>query len=320
MNAAPETRIPVAAHAATSAGAARPAVTPRPLRSTRRHNSIPAFTHAVFASGWIALAVIGTPYYRLEAADRLRHPWHALLKPAGTVGLAYGYLGTLFLLLLLLYLVRKRVRALAGLGKLRKWLDVHILCGLMGPAFITLHAGFRIHGLIAVGYWAMLAVMASGFVGYYLYSQLPRAISAQSNQSELLQAEIHGIDGELADRFGLGETDIQRLRRASGADRAAQMGVLASLFFLLSQDLGLAFGLRRLKHSGVRKYGRAETYRLRELVRQRVLVERRRAFLRQTETLFGYWHTVHKPFAMILYILMVVHIGIAVWLGYAWAW
>jgi len=190
----------------------------------------------------------------------------------------------------------------------------------MGPAFITLHAGFRIHGVIAVGYWAMMAVMASGFVGFYLYSQLPRAISAQADQSELLNAEIHGIDGELAERFGLAENDLLRLRRASGADRAARMGTLASLFFLLSQDLGMALGMRRLRHGGVRRFGKAETHRLRELVRRRVLVERRRAFLRQTEALFGYWHTIHKPFAIILYVLMLVHIGIAVWLGYAWAW
>lgn len=317
MNTTAEPRLRTAGGTVSTTG---PAVQPRPRRSTARRNSIPMLTHGFFVAGWVALAAIGSPYYRLDAAGRLHHPWHGLLKPAGALGLAYGYLGTLFLLLLLLYVARKRVRALAGLGKLRKWLDVHILCGLMGPAFITLHAGFRIHGLIAIGYWAMMAVMASGFVGYYLYSQLPRAISAHANQSELLGAEIGAIDRELGDRFGLGETDLARLRRVSGADRAAQMGTLASLFFLLYQDLGMAFGLRRLRHGGVRKYGRAETYRLRELVRHRVLVERRRAFLRQTEALFGYWHTIHKPFAIILYVLMVVHIGIAVWLGYAWAW
>jgi len=305
---------------ARPASAGGSVVTPRPRRSAARRSSIPRITHSVFFLGWIALAAIGAPYYQLDTAERLRHPWHALLKPAGEVGLAYGYLGTFFLLFLLLYVARKRVPALAGLGKLRKWLDVHILCGLMGPAFITLHTGFHIHGLIAIGYWAMMAVMASGFVGYYLYSQLPRALSAHANQSELLEAEIGGIDRELGDRFGLGETDLLRLRRVSGADRAARMGTLASLFFLLSQDLGMTLGLRRLKHSGVRKYGRAETFRLRELVRERVLVERRRAFLRQTEALFGYWHTIHKPFAIILYVLMVVHIGVAVWLGYAWAW
>lgn len=316
MNTTAEPRLVPGSQAGRTGGAP---VT-RPRRAARRRSSIPRVTHSIFGLGWAALAAIGTPYYHLDAAERLRHPWHALLKPAGTVGLAYGYLGTMFLLLLLLYIARKRVPALAGLGKLRKWLDVHILCGLMGPAFITLHAGFRVHGVIAIGYWAMIAVMASGFVGYYLYSQLPRAISTQANQSELLEAEIHGIDGELAERFGLGESDLLRLRHASGADRAARMGTLASLFFLLSQDLGMALGMRRLQHGGVRKYGKAETYRLRELVRQRVLVERRRAFLRQTEALFGYWHTVHKPFAIILYVLMLVHIGIAVWLGYAWAW
>jgi cytochrome b561 len=49
-------------------------------------------------------------------------------------------------------------------------------------------------------------------------------------------------------------------------------------------------------------------------------VERRLAFLRQTEALFGYWHAIHKPFAIVLYLMVGVHIGVAIWLGYAWAW
>jgi hypothetical protein len=34
--------------------------------------------------------------------------------------------------------------------------------------------------------------------------------------------------------------------------------------------------------------------------------------------LFHYWHVFHKPFAFIMYIIMLIHIGIALWLGYRW--
>jgi hypothetical protein len=297
-------------------GAAAPVHAPR----RRRRTAAQLLPITVFAAGWLALVAVGAPYYRLEMAARLQHPWHVVLKPSGAVGLAYGYLGTFFLILLLAYSVRKRVRALSRLGVLRRWLDVHILCGLMGPAFISLHAGFRIHGLVAVGYWSMLTVMTSGFVGYYLYRQIPRRLAVHANESELLRVEIDALDAELGRRFGLSADELEALRRAAGADRAASMGPFASLAFLLVQDLRFTLGLWRLRRSGVRRRGRADTRRMRALVRRRVVVERRRAFLGQTETMFGYWHAFHKPFAIVLYAMMATHIGVAVWLGYAWAW
>lgn len=281
---------------------------------------MPYVVHLVLSLAWLGLVVAGSPYYRLAPDARLQHPWHPFLKPNGTIGLAYGYLGSAMLLLLFLYSVRKRWRFLSRLGVLRKWLAAHITCGLLGPGFITLHAGFKFQGAIAVGYWSMICVMLSGFVGYYIYRQIPRAIAGHANESELLQAEIRGLDDELGERFGLGPKELEALRKAAGADRAGQLGPLAALFFLVGQDLAFALGLRRVRHPGLRQFGRRDTHRLRALVRRRVLVERRRAFLRQTESLFGYWHAIHKPFAIVLYLMMGLHIAVAIWLGYAWAW
>ncbi len=313
--------------AGTPAGA-RPApsgVHPAPRPNMRRSRPVrrqrtPFLIDAVLIAGWFALALLGSSYYRLAPEARLHHAWHALLKPSGVVGLAYGYLGTAFILLLLGYSLRKRWRRLRQLGALRRWLDVHITFGLLGPGFITLHAGFRIHGAIAIGYWAMIGVMASGFVGYYLYRQLPKLIAGQTDQSELLRVETDALDQELREHFGLDAKEIEALRRAAGVERAAQLGALGSLGFLIGQDLRFALGMWRYGGLGRRRYPRAEAARLRGLVRSRILVERRRAFLRQSEALFGYWHTIHKPFAIVLYVMMTVHIAIAVWLGYAWVW
>jgi hypothetical protein len=290
----------------------------RPARSRKR--LVPIWVHVSLSVVWLGVAAAGSPYYGLEAAERLRHPWHPLLKPNGALGLAYGYAGTFLLFLLLAYSVRKRARWLAHLGALRKWLAVHITCGLLGPAFITLHAGFKVQGAIAIGYWAMICVMLSGFVGYYLYSQLPRAIAGESATSNLLRDELESLDRELVERFGLGAADIAELRRISGADRADRLGPLASLAFLGMQDLGFALRLRRLRHTGLARRGRRELQQVRRLVRRRLLTERRLAFLRQTEALFGYWHTVHKPFAIAMYTMLTLHIAVAIWLGYAWAW
>jgi hypothetical protein len=312
---------PSSADRHASTGAKAPAAGP-PARPDRRRSNqtVPLILLVVLGGAWLALVALGWPYYRLPIAERLHHPWHAMLKPNGTIGLLYGYAGSFLIVLLLAYSARKRWRPLRRLGVLNKWLRVHITCGLLGPAFVTLHSGFKFHGAIAIGYWAMIGVMLSGFVGYYLYRQIPHALAGHANESELLRAEIDALDRELAERFGLGPVEIETLRRAAGTARADRLGPIASLGFLVAQDFGFALGLRRLRHTGLRRFGRAETARLRALSRRRVIVERRYAFLRQTEALFGYWHAIHKPFAIVGYSMMGLHIGIAIWLGYAWPW
>ena len=286
----------------------------RRLPVARRRSWLPLLVTVLGLALWAVLAGAGAPYYRIAPAERLHHPWHSVLKPNGTAGLAYGYTGFLLLLVLVSYSARKRWRFLSRLGRLRRWLNVHIFCGILGPAFITMHAGFRFHGLIAIGYWSMIGVMLSGFVGYYLYSQVPRALSGATLAADALDDEIQALDAELVERYGMSAAQLAAVRRAAGVDRAPHSRPLAGLFFLLWHDAVL--GLQRTPVAG---HG-AGARQMRALVRQRLRVERRRAFLRHTETLFGYWHAIHKPFAILLFLMLAVHIGIAIWLGYAWAW
>ena len=289
----------------------------RPRTETGHSTRTPLITILFAVVGCALLAFLGAPYYRLELAERLHHPLHANLKPNGPLGLLYGYGGTFLLLLLVAYSARKRWRILAGLGRLRRWLDVHIFCGIVGPALITLHSGFRIHGLIAIGYWSMIGVMSSGFVGFYLYRQIPRALSGAALAAESLRGEIDALDRELTQRYGMSPAELATLRQMAGVDRAARTRPLASLLYFLRQDALFALGVRR---GAPRGRDPRQTRALRALWMRRIRIERRRAFLRQAESLFGYWHSIHKPFAILLYLMMAVHIGVAIWLGYAWAW
>lgn len=307
--------------------APRPSSTParvvraRPPVRKPTPRTFPRLIYASAAAVWLVLFAAGLPYYRLDAAARPQSPLHGYLKPNGEVGIVYGYAGTLAILVLLAYSARKRWRFLRGLGVLSRWLNVHIFCGIAAPALITLHSSFKQQGAIAVGYWAMIGVMLSGFVGFYIYKQIPRALAAGEDATQTLRKEAEGLEAELSERYGL-QAELQVVRRAAGAERAAGMGALAALFFLLAQDLRerCCGGHAGVPEALWARLGRRERRRLQELVRRRLGIERRQAFLRQSEKLFAYWHAIHKPFAILLFVTMGLHIGVAIWLGYAWPW
>jgi hypothetical protein len=314
--------VPPRPHAASPpapAAAREPARVVRARAPVRKRppRTFPRALYTTTIIGWLALVAFGTSYYRLDTARRMASPLHPLLKPNGELGLLYGYAGTLAILVLAAYSARKRWRFLKPLGALSKWLNVHIFCGIAAPALITLHSSFKMHGAIAVGYWAMICVMLSGFVGYYLYKQIPRALSAGEDEAEGLRSEVEMLDAELQQRFGLQPAQVAAWYDAAAVGRAAERGALATLGFVLAQDLRLMLPGWRVPDPAGRRLIRRDRRRLRDLARRRIRIERRQVLLRQMQTLFGYWHAIHKPFAIVLFVTMALHIGIAVWLGYA---
>src|SRR5512138_3846446 len=103
----------------------------------------------------------GWDYYRTPLSVRAYAPSHRVLRPSGTVGQALGIAGLLMMLVPVAYSIRKKWRPLSRLGSMRAWLDVHIFCGIVGPALITFHSALKFNGLISVAYWSMMAVMLS---------------------------------------------------------------------------------------------------------------------------------------------------------------
>ena len=79
---------------------------------------------------------------------------------------------------LLLHPLRKRWQWLASKGNTRHWLDFHAVVGISAPIIITFHAAFKFQGLAGLAYWIMVAVALSGFIGRYVYAQIPRTINS----------------------------------------------------------------------------------------------------------------------------------------------
>ena len=307
--------------------------------ATLRHAASPAdaasWHRARIRSAWLVsiafvfgLVVYGFPYYKLDLARRANSPYHALLRPSGTIGIRLGILATLLFIGLFLYPIRKRWPWLGAIGQTRHWLDFHVLLGIIAPVVVTLHASFKLRGLVGVAYWIMIAVALSGLVGRYLYAQIPRTLST----AELSRKELESAAGQLAARLHeqalLTPQEIAPLLKLPSRQEVERMSILVALWSILRLDLFRPFLVSRLRRKFLSPMGKittaggwlASTNQELETVisacRSQSWFSAKMLFLSRIHDLFHLWHVVHRPFSYSFAVLVLVHIGIAVWLGY----
>ncbi|MEI7982264.1 MAG: hypothetical protein WCI71_11475, partial [Bacteroidota bacterium] len=134
----------------------------------------------IVAAALIALCILGFSYYNVPLEERFFHGNHNLLKPGGIGGHGFGIFGSLFMIFgMVSYMIRKRIRALSRLGVLNYWLEFHIFLCTLGPILVLFHTSFKFGGLVAVSFWSMVAVFASGVIGRYIYIRIPRTIEGR---------------------------------------------------------------------------------------------------------------------------------------------
>jgi hypothetical protein len=54
------------------------------------------------------------------------------------------------------------------------------------------------------------------------------------------------------------------------------------------------------------------------MVRNDIKLNRRIDRLEYMQNLFRYWHVAHLPFALVMLIIMIVHVGVTILFGYRW--
>jgi xanthosine utilization system XapX-like protein len=103
--------------------------------------------------------------------------WTRAIPPAGALfGHLLGILG--FILMLLsetLYSFRKRSQT-ARWGSMASWLQFHIFTGLVGPYLVLLHSSWKFNGLAGATTLLTVIIVISGFIGRYIYTQIPRGL------------------------------------------------------------------------------------------------------------------------------------------------
>jgi len=257
----------------------------------------------------------GSSYYLTPLVERPRHPDFWSFKPGGETGHGLGVAGSALMVLMLLYSVRKRIPVLRRYGELRVWLHLHIFCGVVGPLLVILHSSFKVQGLVALSFWSMIVVATSGFVGRYLYLQVPRRRSGDELTLEETEALCERLRAKLRETFGMTADELDQLDTLIGKDLANGRGVLRALAVTLRDRFVLRRRLRRFARQHRVRDRRLLAQLTRTLERQAYL-ERRIHFWRELQGLFYGWHLFHKPFAVIMYLFMILHVAVAIATGY----
>jgi len=267
------------------------------------------------------LLVNSYAYYSLPLTERVFSNSHGLFKPSGKIGHGLGIVGTLMMIFgVAVYMVRKRNRKLFQFGYLKNWLELHIFLCTLGPIFILFHTAFKFGGIVAVSFWSMVAVVASGVIGRFIYIQIPRSIQGQ----ELDFKEINRLDEELSVRlskeFNLSSSLIESfehhfmLQKYAGLSFRGSMKIMITDFFQLRK---LIPQLRKSLHTA----GINNAHTVKEIIKlfkAKIALTRKIGMLRTMQRLFNYWHIVHLPFAVAMFVIMVIHVAVTIVFGYKW--
>jgi hypothetical protein len=237
-------------------------------------------------------------------------------------GYALGIVGGSLMLLLLLYPLRKRVRAMRRWLPVRHWFRIHMLFGILGPVFILLHSGFRLgstNGSVALV--SMLIVAISGLIGKYFYSKIHYGLyGSRANFEEL---ELSSKAGML--RIGLmlefSPALSRRVQSFHTAAMASSKNVVHSIlrillmglwtrwaYFSISLRLSHALEQEAQRQGWTRKMRDKQVRIARRHLSGYLSSARKIVELNFYERLFALWHVLHLPLFVMLVITGVGHI------------
>jgi hypothetical protein len=262
----------------------------------------------------IAFFFFNRDYYLAPAFKKARHPLNSVLRQSGSTGHLFAIIGTFFMVLLLLYSVRKRCRFASRWGNLNVWLSAHIFLGTAGPVLVLFHSVFKFSGIVAIAFWSMVLVVASGVVGKYIFTLIPRSLSGLELNRIELEAEEIGLTFEMRKLLPASHPFWQRLEAMENeSERKTRLEHL-HLFF---EPVMLRRQLKRLL-GGSPGLDRRQKDTIIKLVIKRHMIHHKAKLMQETLRILHYWHLVHQPFVIIMFLVLLVHIGIAVRMGYTW--
>ena len=259
-------------------------------------------------SGYLAYS--GYAYYQTPIEERFYQADHAMLKPSGPFGHGYGIVGTLMMIIGVFgYQARKYMRSLARIGVLKHWLEFHIFLCTLGPILVLFHTSFKFGGLVSISFWSMVAVVASGVAGRFIYLQIPRTIQGR----ELGLHEIHEMKSQITAQIQqeIGEELMQQIIH-TGEERKTEKSYVQQV---------LADWRSKSQLRGRLKSAQIQGKKLRvimKLVGQEMTIQRRIIGLQYMQKLFKYWHVIHLPFAIIMLVIMLIHVAVTLIFGYRW--
>lgn len=222
-----------------------------------------------------------------------------------------GLVGTGLMIIAAIYPMFRRFRAFRWLASNTMWFDFHLMAGTIGPMFIALHSALRLGSWVSAAFWSMVIVALSGFIGRYLYTQVPELSSGR---------ELEELDHERSFQFHRGRSPVAMAEidrelyehRQRTARIAHSAGLIYSLLWLFAEDLRRP-GRWLARRARLKRVGLTGKVR-RDLVKRTsriMLIHRGTVIAPKANLLLNSWKKVHVPFTVLLTIFSVAHIYIS---------
>jgi hypothetical protein len=256
---------------------------------------------AVTAFVTVYLFYIGYSYYQTPLEERFYHPNHDWFKPSGVYGHGLGIIGTLMILFgVSIYIARKRYNFMSKYLRLKYLLEFHIFLCTLGPILILYHTAFKFGGIVSIAFWSMVAVVLSGVIGRFIYIQIPRTIEGRELSLNEVKNMQNELSVEMSSSFNLDENTMAFLEEFNDENKE-------------NKSLRSVRKMLRAKNIDP-KDRRAIIKMLKEEISLSGKIKR----LETMQRLFKYWHVAHLPFALIMLIIVIIHVGITLAFGYKW--
>ena len=245
-----------------------------------------------------------------------------LISAESGTGYWLGIVGGSMMLLLLLYPLRTRFRALRILGSTSAWFKTHMVFGVAGPVLVLYHSNFQLGSFNShVALYCMLAVALSGVIGRYIYTHIHRGLyGRKTNLHELRQdlvrslEQSHGL-ASLMPEFSARLTKVAS--EVQGDAITGTLGTRASLWWIVRQYF-VWWSLHRTAMRELRLSALTSDAIMQDLprlkkttaryIRRFVALSVRVAHFTLYERMFSFWHVLHFPLFLMMVISALVHV------------
>lgn len=283
-------------------------ITPRPVSSRQVKEQQTYSSWSARFGGTLVLTVLGWAAY--ESANGKYY------TPRSNFGFYLGVVGTLTMLFLLIYPLRKHVPWMQRWGALKHWFRIHMIMGIVGPTLVLFHSTFHIRSTnAAVALFSMLGVVISGIIGRFVYTKIHYGLYGSRVTLGTIQKEFAGRANEAKSRLHFAPRVEQWLQSFERDSTQLDRSFVLHLFNFLTLgfrrsvlEFRCARELRRILKTERHPEFHGGASEAIELVSAYLRESQSVSQFTTYERFFSLWHVLHIPLIYILAASTVFHI------------
>ena len=165
----------------------------------------------------------------------------------------------------------------------------------------------------------MVLVVLSGVVGRFIYVQIPRTIQGQELSINAANDLRENLANKVNAMVEFESKTLYKFNKLTSLERYKEITFIKALSYMMI-DPFLRWKILYKINKGLRRINLTKNEK-RDIItsaKNEIVLTRRIGTLRTFHKLFRYWHIAHLPFAIAMFVIMVIHVVVTLAFGYKW--